>query len=82
MESTEGFTIDIVDFNDGHFPGGTSVGTKIAKYVNKQKPGFFSVFDEVLPDDWSDKAYDYAVKRVKPWGMLRLLLLMVILTFC
>lgn len=61
----ESFSIDIVDFNDGHYPGGTSVGTKIAQYKNKQKVGFFSVFDSVLPMDWSEeKAYDYALDRI------------------
>lgn len=62
------FSIEIEDFQDGHCPGGTLVPTKMAYYRNKASVGFFSVFDDVLPSDWCERAYDYSISKMKPWG--------------
>lgn len=59
-------TLDPID--DGHTPGGTSIGTQIATYHNKANSKFLSVFDGVLPDLWCDRLYEYALQKGKPWG--------------
>ena len=60
--------IELVNFDDGHSPGATAVETKLAIYKNKHSSNFFSVYDNVLPDVWCNRAYQYAVERKKPWG--------------
>jgi hypothetical protein len=62
------FKIDLVDFDDGHSPGKTEVPTKLARYPNKNSKNFVMVFDNVLPDEWCGRAYDYAIKKGSPWG--------------
>lgn len=62
------FHVELEHFNDGHSPGGTSVPTRIAQYRNKQSTNFLSVFDNVMPEDWCTRAYDYGVEKGKPWG--------------
>lgn len=62
-------TIQLVSFDDGHSPGATSVETKLAVYKNKCSSNFFSIYDDVLPGHWCDRAYQYAVDRKKPWGV-------------
>lgn len=63
-------SIDLESFDDGHSPGATSVETKLAVYKKKHSSNFFSIYDNVLPGHWCDRAYKYAVERKKPWGML------------
>jgi hypothetical protein len=60
---------ELVDFDDGHSPGATSVTTKMAMYNNKYRTNFFSIYDNLLPSLWCDRAYQYAFERNKPWGM-------------
>ena len=60
--------IVLEDVNDGHFPGGTKVGTKIAKYLNKHSHSAFCVFDNLLAESWRSRAYDYAIEKKRPWG--------------
>lgn len=62
------FSISLEEFDDGHTPGGTQVKTTVARYLNKQSSNFFAVFDNLLSEEWCDRAYDYAVNRMKPWG--------------
>eukprot|EP01032_Pedospumella_encystans_P015368 gene15368-17582_t len=61
-------SIDLESFDDGHSPGATSVETKLAVYRKKNSSNFFSIYDNVLPSHWCDRAYKYAVERKKPWG--------------
>ena len=58
-------SIELVAFDDGHSPGATSVETKLAVYKNKRSTNFFSIYDNVLPGCWCDRAYQYAVDRKK-----------------
>jgi hypothetical protein len=74
----------LVDFDDGHAPGKTSVPTKMAvrKYrvalppsatpssssVGTSLSADFRVFDDFLPPLWCERAYAYAAERKKPWG--------------
>ena len=62
---------DVVGFNDGHKPGSNGNVSKIYEYKNKNSSNFLSVFDNLLPDVWCERAYDYAVnvKKGKPWGV-------------
>lgn len=60
--------IELVDFDDGHYPGLTDVKTKIAIYNHKHSTHFLSIFDDLLSLEWCDKAYQYAIKKGKPWG--------------
>jgi hypothetical protein len=59
---------DLVEFDDGHTPGATEVKTKLAIYKNKFSNNFFSMYDNLLPEHWCDRAYQYAYDRKKPWG--------------
>jgi hypothetical protein len=34
----------------------------------KQSAGFLSIFDNLMPDPWCDRAYEYAVDIKRPWG--------------
>lgn len=62
--------IDIVDFEDGHYPGFTSVTTRLAVYNGKHSSQFLSIFDDLLDVEWCERAYEYAMHRAaKPWGM-------------
>lgn len=61
------------DIDDGHHPGNCQGTTKLAINDGLKDPSalrFFSVFDNLLPEDWCDFAYNYAinVKKNKPWG--------------
>jgi hypothetical protein len=62
------FRVDLEEFDDGHSPGGTEVSTKIAVYSNKNTTNFLTVFDNLLPSEWCDRAYEYALKKGHPWG--------------
>ncbi len=64
----ESLSYTIESFDDGQRPGGTNVPTKIVRYLNKQAVDFFCMFDNLLPEEWCDKAYEYAVEKQKPWG--------------
>lgn len=64
-------SIELVDFEDGHYPGLTDVKTKIAIYSHKHSAHFLSIFDDLLSSEWCDKAYQYAVGKGKPWGKCR-----------
>jgi hypothetical protein len=64
-------SIELVDFEDGHYPGLTDVKTKIAIYSHKHSAHFLSIFDDLLSSEWCDKAYQYAVDKGKPWGKCR-----------
>lgn len=83
-ESTSKLTHTLVDFDDGHRPGGTNVPTKMAiKAFNFSMPpskdnnvisphitpNQLQVFDSLLPPLWCDRAYSFAVNRQKPWGI-------------
>lgn len=59
------FVLEKID--DGHSPGATTTSTMIAKY-DKSVNNFLAVFDNLLPDEWCDRAYMYSVDRKKPWG--------------
>ena len=61
--------IELVDFDDGHYPGSTDVKTKLAVYHRKYSTKFLSVFDDLLSSEWCDMAYRYAIQKGKPWGM-------------
>ncbi len=67
MSSTD-FPIELEEFDDGHSPGGTHVKTKVAKYLNKNSEQFLAVFDNLLSNEWCDRAYNFAINRMKPWG--------------
>jgi hypothetical protein len=64
-------SIELVDFDDGHYPGLTDVKTKLAIYIHKHSAHFLSIFDDLLSSEWCDKAYQYAVDKGKPWGRYR-----------
>jgi hypothetical protein len=70
MMSSFSELVVIEDFEDGQKPGGTSSKQRLAINKGKQSEGFFSVFDELLPDLWCERAYEYALKRNgKPFGV-------------
>ena len=58
----------LIEFDDGHSPGSTEISTKLALYKKKHSNDFFSIFDNLLPDQWCERAYDYALTRKRPWG--------------
>lgn len=64
----EDYSCNLIDFNDGHSPGSTQVETKLASYRNKNSENFFTIFDNLLSEEWCTKAYMYSLKRKKPWG--------------
>jgi hypothetical protein len=58
---------ELHDIDDGHKPGKTRRGTKLA--VNrKATEKFVAVFDDLLPQEWQCRGYELAAQRVKPWG--------------
>lgn len=61
-------SIELMEFDDGHSPGSTTTKTKLAVYKGKHRSNFFSMFDNLLPDKWCERAYNYALDRKKPWG--------------
>jgi hypothetical protein len=67
-EGSHKFSIELETFDDGHAPGGTAVPTRIARYHHKHSQEFVSIFDNLLPDEWCNRAYQFAVERKKPWG--------------
>jgi hypothetical protein len=56
------------EFDDGHNPGATEIKTKIAIPNNFINNNFFCVFDNILPEIWCDRIYEYALQNKKPWG--------------
>lgn len=66
--SPPGFEIEIEEIDDGHSPGGTSLPTQLVSYKCKQSVGFLSVYDNLLPELWRERTYDYALGRPMPWG--------------
>ncbi|RYY85027.1 hypothetical protein EON63_08075 [archaeon] len=62
------FAIELEAFNDGHFPGGTELETKIAQYHNRNSTATLSSFDNILEESWCSRAYEYGVEHRKPWG--------------
>ena len=77
------------DLNDGYTPGlmaskyagsdtnfeesSSSATTKLAVYSGKVSSNFLAVFDDLLPTEWCDFAYSYAVSqsllhRKHSWG--------------
>lgn len=65
---THRVTRELIDFDDGHSPGASEVTTKLALYSGKHNKDFFSIFDNLLPVDVCEVAYNYAIERNKPWG--------------
>ena len=60
---------ELVTIDDGHKPGRTTKPTQLA--VNaKPISKFCSIFDDLLPSSWRERAYEYSKQRVKPWGKL------------
>eukprot|EP01038_Epipyxis_sp_PR26KG_P009581 gene9581-12905_t len=61
----------LIDFDDGHHPGGChNIQTKLAMHYNKNNNSDqILVVNDVLPDDWCTKCYDYAIEKNKPWGV-------------
>ena len=60
----------IEDFEDGQRPGGTKQKQRLAINKGKQSVCFLSVFDELVPDIWCARAYEYALSRNgKPFGI-------------
>ena len=62
------FEVQLIPFNDGQKPGGTNVETKLALYPHKAQSNFFMIFDQLLPEEWCTRAYEYALKKGNPWG--------------
>ena len=61
-------TIQLVEesFDDGYRPGQP---TTLFRHVGKNSSKFMTVFDDVLPEEWCDYAYEFAITRMKPWGV-------------
>ena len=60
-------TFSLLEIDDGHKPGKTTVPTKLA--VNeKATTKFVSVFDDLLPELWCQRGYELAAERKRPWG--------------
>jgi len=62
--------ISILDIDDGHLPGHHENDTKLVMNLEKAKTNFFTVFDDLIEEVWSSRAYDYALIKGKPWGYL------------
>lgn len=60
----------LIAFNDGHKPGSTENDTKLVINTDKKSSKFLSVFDNLLADVWCLRAYEYSLKKSKPWGEL------------
>jgi len=45
------------------------VQTRLAVNRDKASVGFVCVFDELLSNEWVDRAYSYALQKAKPWGV-------------
>ena len=63
--------MNLVEWDDGHRPGSTQMGTKMALYQQKSLKSFVSIFDEFIPVVWCEFAYEYGVKKTSPWGILK-----------
>jgi hypothetical protein len=70
-DPADGFSVVVDPFDDGHQPAlAQNRGeTKLARNLGKAHTSFVSVFDDLLPDPWSGRIYDYAISRRKPWGI-------------
>jgi len=70
-QSKSDFSIDVVEFDDGHRPAlaQSKENTKLALNRNKTSSKFVSVYDDLLPSPWPQRIYDYAMQRGKPWGV-------------
>lgn len=62
-------SVTLNDFDDGHTPGSTDVGTKLATYNNKKNSNFLSFYDNLLPAEWCSRIYNYALEKNRPWGV-------------
>ena len=62
--------ISILDIDDGHIPGHHENSTKLVMNLGKARTNFFTVFDDLIEEVWSTRAYDYALTKGKPWGYL------------
>lgn len=60
---------NLIDFDDGHKPGSNSQGTRLTIHSGKASTKTLSIFDDLLPELWCDRIYQYAVKKNKPWGV-------------
>ena len=58
----------VLEIDDGHRPGATSVPTKVAIITAKSTNRFVSVFDDMHNDDWCKRIYKYSLIKRKPWG--------------
>ena len=65
-----GLEVELRDFDDGHLPSGQAKGsTKLAMNLGKQSTNFVSIYDDLLPLQWAERIYAYAIDRGKPWGV-------------
>jgi hypothetical protein len=67
MSYQDDFILENID--DGHTPAGSTVLTKLAINRNKANSHFFSVYDSLVDDIWSRRAYEYALEKRRPWGV-------------
>ena len=73
IPSVECFVMDDLNssdevFHDGHKVRGIEAPTKLARNINKASRHFVSIFDGLLDDGWSKRAYEYSASKSKPWG--------------
>lgn len=64
------FSEESIVIDDGHKPGSTLEPTQIYIHKNKALSNFFSVFDNVLSENWVGFSYQYALSKKKPWGKI------------
>lgn len=58
----------LVDWDDGHSPGNSTVQNKMLIHEHKSKNNFIDIFDDVLGDDWCSYIHEYSSRIGKPWG--------------
>lgn len=65
-------SIEIKEFDDGHQPAlaqNKDQKTLLAYNLGKSSSNFLSVYDDLIPLQWAERIYEYAVKAGKPWGV-------------
>ena len=59
--------VEVVD--DGHSPGGSHEATKLVYNLAKNSSKFLAVYDDLVSPKWCQRAYAYALKKKRPWGV-------------
>lgn len=54
------------ELDDGHRPGKSTLVPRIV--LPQKEIQFFEVFEQVLGEEWRERAYHFAIDHGRPWG--------------